>query len=337
MASKTKLLVISASNFMADFIFDEFKNDEEVKYIHFNMKKNALTAILKYLRIKLGNKKGMFNRLLFDKRFLDTVKEIGPDCKVLLWSIENYKDTLIIAKETGAREKLSFLWNPMLRLRHDRGLARKYMPDMNRNNIEISTFDRDDSMLLPCRLMPQVHRRIALPEPETPPRGVFFVGQLKGRENILSELETYFAENGIPVNFHLIRGSHYNGTIPVNLSGYMKNSLMSYDDTLANINKSECLLEIVQPGQKGLTLRAIEALFYHKKLITNNSSIKEEPFYNENNIFIIGGQENSRTIKEFIHDIPYSPVDKNIEERYHIRNWLKELLSSGSNQTPIFS
>ena len=323
--TETKLYIISNSNFMADFILDEFKDDKNVIQIQFKEKKNALTAFLKYIRLKLGNRKGMFSKYLFDPQFLDEIQQINTNDKVLLWSIENYKNTLIIAKEINSKHKESFLWNPMLRLRRDKKLAKKYMPDMRKNGISVSTFDQEDSKLLPCRLVPQVHRKVRLPENGEKAAGIFFVGQLKGRENILSNLEKIVKTNNIPVNFHLIPSSHHKTIIPDNLKKYISKSLMSYYDTLLNINCSEFLVDIVQAGQSGLTLRSIESLFYHKKLITNNHSIKKEPFYNKNNIFIIGDPNESRSIDDFITDKSYFPIEQKVEQQYHIRNWMTEL------------
>lgn len=53
-----------------------------------------------------------------------------------------------------------------------------------------------------------------------------------------------------------------------------------YNEVLKEIENSNCILEILQPGQKGQTLRYFEAVVYNKKLLTNNENIKNMPFYN---------------------------------------------------------
>ncbi|MEK5777604.1 lipopolysaccharide biosynthesis protein, partial [Acinetobacter nosocomialis] len=55
--------------------------------------------------------------------------------------------------------------------------------------------------------------------------------------------------------------------------------------------KSNIILDISHPGQSGLTMRTFEAIGAGKKLITTNTNIKEYPFYNANNIFIISRDE----------------------------------------------
>lgn len=56
---------------------------------------------------------------------------------------------------------------------------------------------------------------------------------------------------------------------------------ISYSETLRRMEKSNCILEILQPGQGGGTLRYFEAVCYNKKLLTTNRMITEYPFYDE--------------------------------------------------------
>ncbi len=44
---------------------------------------------------------------------------------------------------------------------------------------------------------------------------------------------------------------------------------------------SNCILEVLQDGQTGSTLRYLEAVCYNKKLLTTNPRIKNYPFYDE--------------------------------------------------------
>ena len=42
---------------------------------------------------------------------------------------------------------------------------------------------------------------------------------------------------------------------------------------------SKCVLEFMQEGQNGATLRYFEAVCYNKKLLTDNPNITEFPYY----------------------------------------------------------
>ncbi|RBQ29236.1 hypothetical protein [Aliarcobacter vitoriensis] len=86
------------------------------------------------------------------------------------------------------------------------------------------------------------------------------------------------------------------------------------------ISKSNIIIDIEHPTQTGLTMRTIEMLGAKKKLVTTNKSIKKYDFYHSNNIFVID-RNNPIIDKDFIEK-PYIEVDKEIYDKYYIRNWL---------------
>src|SRR5690606_39098696 len=55
---------------------------------------------------------------------------------------------------------------------------------------------------------------------------------------------------------------------------------------------SKIVIDIAHANQKGLSMRPFEALGLKRKLITNNTDIKNYDFYNPNNIFIIENFDN---------------------------------------------
>ena len=58
------------------------------------------------------------------------------------------------------------------------------------------------------------------------------------------------------------------------------NKYLKYQDVLSKINSSKCILELVNTGQSGNTLRFKEAIGYRKKLLTNNMKVLENKCYN---------------------------------------------------------
>lgn len=54
---------------------------------------------------------------------------------------------------------------------------------------------------------------------------------------------------------------------------------LNYAQVLERELSAQCMLEIVQPGRKGLTLRPYEAVVYNRKLLTNCRSILDFPYY----------------------------------------------------------
>ncbi len=85
------------------------------------------------------------------------------------------------------------------------------------------------------------------------------------------------------------------------------------------------VIDIAHPNQKGLSMRPYECLGLERKLITNNAEIKKYDFYNENNIFIIN-DFNNLNIPDVFLNTPYQRLPVNIYEKYHITNWLYNIL-----------
>ena len=99
---------------------------------------------------------------------------------------------------------------------------------------------------------------------------------------------------------------------------------ISYAEYLKQLSLSRCVIDINQSNQTGLTRRPLEALFYNKKLITNNADIRRHNFYNPKNIFIFG-IDSTEFLKEFVK----SPVDKipeQIRQQYDINTWIDQYL-----------
>ncbi|MCC8049863.1 MAG: hypothetical protein LIP10_04270 [Clostridiales bacterium] len=96
-------------------------------------------------------------------------------------------------------------------------------------------------------------------------------------------------------------------------------SYMSYEDYLDQVMRAECLVEINIPGQSGCSLRFLEALFFRKKLITDNAAIRQDPWYRRENVYILG-EEEDRPLQEFIKT-PYSSEGLDLSELV-FSNWL---------------
>ncbi|MDR6733831.1 hypothetical protein [Sphingobacterium sp. 2149] len=143
---------------------------------------------------------------------------------------------------------------------------------------------------------------------------VLFVGMDKGRKSQLEDLEALFKKMGISSLIYIVGNRNL-------LGDHSGNKPIEYNDYLGHIAESSVILDLLQERQSGLTLRAMESLFFSKKLITNDHTIVEQPFYNEHNIFIIG-KDSLDNLKTFIQT-PFVPVDTEIVRYYDVTEWLK--------------
>lgn len=144
---------------------------------------------------------------------------------------------------------------------------------------------------------------------------VLFVGRDKGRLNILLKFKEEFETLGLKTKFHITPTKWYE-----KLRNNIYRSDIGYDEIINLVTKSRAILDVVQDQGDGLTLRVMESLFFKKKLITNNTSLKNYDFYDSNNIFILGSDSLDR-LKDFM-EIPFAELSSEIVQKYDFRYWL---------------
>ena len=151
---------------------------------------------------------------------------------------------------------------------------------------------------------------------------VFFVGVDKDRLGIIKDLHKKFEQMNLTDKLMIVATPHkkYSRSDEKWLA-----ERVPYEKIAENIKQSRAILDIVQSGQSGITLRPMEAMFYNKKLITNNIYIKEYDFYNPRKIFILQ-ERNISELKEFL-ELPTIEINQEIKNKYRFSGgWLKEFL-----------
>lgn len=123
---------------------------------------------------------------------------------------------------------------------------------------------------------------------ENPPYDITFVGVDKGRGTEMRSLTDVCRSQGLKYDFHVI-----NDASTIFEHGYedvFTDERMQYRDILEHERQSRAVLDLVKPGQTGLTLRILEALMLNKKIVTNNPLVMKELFYDEQKVFVLGIQ-----------------------------------------------
>jgi len=155
-------------------------------------------------------------------------------------------------------------WNPV---------NNKSLPSLIKDDeTELWSFDKADCEKYNMHKNIQYYYGANDVQDDEPEYDVYFVGHDKGRRDQIESIRQQLERDGVSYKFDIIKESEPN--IP-------------YYKVRDNIRKSKAILEINQAGQEGYTLRALEALFFQKKLITSNESIQKEDFYRKDNIYII--------------------------------------------------
>lgn len=149
---------------------------------------------------------------------------------------------------------------------------------------------------------------------------MFYVGiNRPGRNKILNDLKNVLNNNNLKYKFVL--------TSYPNDSKKLKKQFdirLKYSEVVYYINNSSSVLDLNRNNQSGLTLRPLEALFYGKKLITNNVFIKDYMIYNNKNIYIIGEEE--QDLITFLKKDFVAPCEK-LKDYYLFKSWLNRLIN----------
>ena len=265
------------------YFFNKISKKYNIEELYFLNTDKPLFKLLKKVKISiLGKWKNEINK--YDKF-------------IIFESLYNEKVAKKIKRTKKENKVIVYFWNYI----DDNN---KYI--LNDKNIdEFWTFDKNDAKKYNMKYNPQFYTKNVKIQDEQNKYDVLFLGRSKTRKKDIVDLEKKLKEEGIQTNFKIIEN---------------EKDYVSYDEYLKRIAESKCILDYNQEGQVGLSLRPMEALFLERKLITNNTDIKNYDFYNHDNIFILG-EDNINEIKEFINK-PYKKIDQDIIDYYDFDQWL---------------
>lgn len=149
---------------------------------------------------------------------------------------------------------------------------------------------------------------------------IYFLGQAKNR---LSEImKVYYILNRMNLKVKFILANvPIEKQIDADGISYINGVGISYSENINNIINSKCLLEIMQVNGTGYTSRTLEAIAYGKRLLTNNPSILDAPFYKPDNISYFKSSEEIDMsflgmISSQTNNVDYNYIDKLSPEQF---------------------
>lgn len=154
-----------------------------------------------------------------------------------------------------------------------------------------------------------------------PSSDVAFVGQDKGRLDLLLSIYERLHANGLRCAFYLV-GVPKEKQVP--LDGVMYGDFVDYNTSLNYILNTNCVLELRVGDVDSYSDRVQKAITFNKKVLTNNHHVKENPFFKDDMIRIFDTTDQididfvreSTTRLKYDYDGEYSPINllKRIEE-----------------------
>ena len=114
---------------------------------------------------------------------------------------------------------------------------------------------------------------------ETTNYDLYYAGRLKEKDTRTDIIKHIANRVNGRIKFKVILTGIKKKKIEVENANIYKSNL-PYEKILENVMDSNCILELLQPGQSNQTVRYFEAVCYGKKLLTNNPNLDKLPFYN---------------------------------------------------------
>lgn len=147
---------------------------------------------------------------------------------------------------------------------------------------QVYSFDRKDCEIYGFIYHPTNYSMVSMDTNYHITQDAFFVGVSKGRAGKIANIYERLAQGGAKSEFYISGIESGEERKP----GIHYNQWLTYKQILENIRNSNCIVEVMDGTQEGVTLRTMEAICYNKKLLTNNQSINEMIYYESGNIQI---------------------------------------------------
>jgi hypothetical protein len=179
------------------------------------------------------------------------------------------------------------------------------------------TFDEDDAARYQIPHIPGLYSSLDL-KPQPLLYDLFFVGESKDRYPLLNEIYQKLNRNQARCKFHVFETTQRTKDAQ---DLQTTTEFIPYQSVLDLMLQSNAILDLVQPNQRGMTLRFFEALALNKKLVTNNRQIAGNKYYDPESMQII--QSSDDLDLDFIRD--QRPIDYHYAGDYSPLNLMNQI------------
>lgn len=312
-------IISDTRNTLAGFILKGLGSGDSVNIIEFPKDKRSFwQKIVRYIEAKFGV---IGSGCYLPVSTQQQLKAIQPTDSVLIFDIDYHRDLLILKQHIPACKKISlFLWNPVQNHDAPSKKALRNIQVLRTHFPHLYTFDPEDARQHQLQFLPQPYRSLETPATASPPDiDLYFIGSDKGRLQQLIEIKRQATQMGLRCHFHIAPSKRYQYTPEEEL--HLTRQHLSYAENIALARRSKCLVEVVQANQTGPTIRALEAAFLGKKLITNRQHAQEAPTYTAANVWITSSVTQAG-LQAFLSTTP-EELPPQILAQHEIRSWVK--------------
>lgn len=228
---------------------------------------------------------------------------------LICWGIDVIWDLKVIKKSVPKSVKCYlWQWNPFNRVYYSH--IQENIDLIKRMGYCITCFDKSDAEIYKLTCLGQIYRKVDIKDVPIV-NDFYYLGASKNRHEMINDIASRLSK--YKLDFRIIDSS---------------SDFITYEKNLEGIYRAKCIVDVNQKGQQGLSLRPVEALFCKKKLLTTNTNLKYEAFYNANNIFIVGLDDWDK-IDSFLNS-EYQNIPEDVINNYDINTWI-DFFDKGNN------
>ena len=188
----------------------------------------------------------------------------------------------------------------------------------NSNGIlkEVFSFDTADCCSYGFSYWPQICSMLKTVRMDNKP-GFYFAGRNKGRFDLIRKIaESFYNNSNSNAHIRIPDIEENDATILRRIGNVVLDNFMIPYELMLNEELSyNCIFDLTQDCQKGLSWRFVEGIMYGKKIVTNNPNVMSSPFYNDSQVRIIRTPNDldfewieNISIVSNIYDDSYSPI-----------------------------
>ena len=239
----------------------------------------------------------------------DWTRRLGQDTQFIVFDACRPYHRLLRKLKQAKNRPIVYFWNPITS--HDKiKKLKKYF--------DVYSYSLADCKKYDLKYNPTFYVNIPVKTVEDMQYDTIFIGKNKGR---LSQLESVYSWFKNPF-FYVTKDGQENSKILL-----LQNAPMDYQEYLEKLSVSASILEILISGNADYSLRTMEAIFFQKKLITNNKEIRKAFFYKHGNIYVIDEQTTEEKIQEFLkmEFVPYTDLERNY---FSVDSWLDRFVKN---------
>lgn len=286
-----------------------FFDSNQIKYTY----KNKLDRVSNFINKTFFNKN--IKKTYLNETLINKINVLTKQDTILIVNPSRFNTEILSLLRSKTNNFIAYNYDSLDRM----PLPKNYQSLFNKIfSFDIADVKKHDYLYL---LTNYIYLKKEIKE-NTENKAFMILSKSKEREILLSKIADIFDKLNLKYEFIVANPV----TKKVNKNIKLIENHISLNVVYEKMKNADILIDLVRPNQTGLSFRIFEAMALHKKIITNNETIKQYDFYNENNILVIN-EDNLNIPLNFINS-KYQPLPENIYNKYTIETWVDTVFNT---------